>query len=144
MGDALQSFREIVRWETSTWNALDELTRRLHNVPLGRYEVLHFAAAHVVVSVDQIARHFRISPVKAGALVHRLEAAGYCVNRAPTARPDELSVSVTASGKELVSGVEATLADYLTAEFARAGLAATASSLAQRVRGAATDSEQPR
>jgi DNA-binding MarR family transcriptional regulator len=115
MGTTLDDFRSIVRWETSTWNDLDALARRVHGIPLGRYEALYVISGEDLVSLQKIALALRITDVAAGTLVGRLEAAGMCTNDAPTDSPSSASVRITEAGSRLVGEVEQTLEEYLDA-----------------------------
>lgn len=134
MGSALRSFRDIVRWETSTWNELNSVLKDKHGLPLGRYEVLQFVASHAAVSVDQIAREIGIPTATASTLVLRLEASGYCTNRAPTGAPDVPSIRISDSGATLVSEVERTLQSHLQAIWERFGLGPAATGFANQLR----------
>jgi len=134
MGTALQTFRDIVRWETSTWNDLNSVLREKHGLPLGRYEVLQFVAAHAAVSVEEVARDLRIPAAAASALVLRLEAAGYCANGAPTGAPDARSIRISEDGASLVREVERTLHNHLVAVWDQYRLGPAATEFATQLR----------
>jgi MarR family transcriptional regulator, organic hydroperoxide resistance regulator len=128
MTDLLDTFHQLIRFETELWNAVDARLRAELNLPLSRLEPMQVIAQRPSCRVNDIAEELSITIGGTSKLVDRIEAAGYCVRRAnPDDRRSSI-IEVTTRGKRVLAKAVKVFEDELEQ---RMGSAVSARSLQQ-------------
>lgn len=126
-------FDDLVRVETTLWNAVNARLGERHQLTLARFEVMQVIAASTPCRVQDIADGLRITWGGASKVVDRIAAAGHCQRRSNPADARSSLISLTRSGRTVLRAAalttNAALAEHLGAVLAEGELSAFAHSL---------------
>jgi DNA-binding MarR family transcriptional regulator len=108
-------FHDLVRLETSLWNAVEVRLRAEHDLTLPFFEFMQVIAHTPGCRVQDIAAELGITVGGTSKIVDRLEAAGYCARTANPGDRRSSIVTLTPAGKRLLPKVAATVDSELRA-----------------------------
>jgi MarR family transcriptional regulator, organic hydroperoxide resistance regulator len=113
MTDLLDTFHQLIRFETELWNAVDARLRAELNLPLSRLEPMQVIAQRPSCRVNDIAEELSITIGGTSKLVDRIEAAGYCVRRANPDDGRSSIIELTAAGQRVLTKAAKAFEDEL-------------------------------
>jgi MarR family transcriptional regulator, organic hydroperoxide resistance regulator len=111
--DLPQLFRELVRFETELWNAIDARLRADCDLPLSRFEPMQVMARRPACRVFDIADDLGITVGGTSKLVDRIEAAGHCRRRSNPKDRRSSVIELTPAGRRLLTKATRTFEDEL-------------------------------
>lgn len=139
-------FRELSRFETELWSAVDAALRAEHGLPLSRFEPMQVIARAGRCRVYDICSNLSLTTGGASKLIDTIESSGHCRRKPnPDDRRSSL-IELTPAGKRLVDRAtvtfERTLGDRLGGALAPRSLEQFTASI-RMLRAAAAAAEEP-
>ena len=102
MADLEQIFHDLIRFETTLWNAIDARLRDQHNLTLARFETMRVISRSGSCRVLDIAEELAIGWAGASKIVDRVEAAGHCRRRPNPDDGRSSLITLTTHGRTLL------------------------------------------
>jgi DNA-binding MarR family transcriptional regulator len=120
MADLAQTFHDLVRFETTLWNAVDARLRAECDLTLARFETMQVLGRSGPCRVVDIAEELAIGWAGASKIVDRVETAGHC-RRHPNPNDARSSlITLTARGRTLLPKANACFTTELQLRLAAA------------------------
>ncbi|MET3803049.1 DNA-binding MarR family transcriptional regulator [Nakamurella sp. UYEF19] len=113
MVDLARTFNDLIRLETTLWNAVDARLKETNGLTLARFETMQVLQSDGPCRVLDIAERLNISWGGVSKIVDRVQAAGHC-RRDPN--PDDARsslIALTPAGREMTTRAAATLHEEL-------------------------------
>jgi DNA-binding MarR family transcriptional regulator len=96
-------YRDLVRFETELWGAVDARLRAECDLQLTWFEVMQLLGQRGGCRVQDIAEEFAITVGGTSKVVDRVEAAGYCRRRANPEDRRSSIIELTPAGRRLLA-----------------------------------------
>ncbi|MHA3700866.1 MarR family winged helix-turn-helix transcriptional regulator [Jatrophihabitans sp. YIM 134969] len=109
-------FHDLVRVETTVWNAVDARLGEQHQLTLARFEVMQVIAASTPCRVLDIAGRLEITWGGASKVVDRIEAAGHGERRPNPADARSSVITLTRRGRSVLRAATGTVETELQAQ----------------------------
>jgi DNA-binding MarR family transcriptional regulator len=102
MADLAQTFHDLVRFETTLWNAIDTRLQEQCGLTLARFETMQVIGRSGPCRVLDIAEELAIGWGGASKIVDRVETAGHCRRRPNPNDARSSLISLTPRGRALL------------------------------------------
>jgi DNA-binding MarR family transcriptional regulator len=102
MADLARTFHDLIRFETTLWNAVDARLRQQCDLTLARFETMQVLQRSGPCRVLDISEQLTIGWGGASKIVDRVEAAGHCRRRPNPQDARSSLIALTPQGRALL------------------------------------------